>query len=87
MSVAKMSFDSFTEQYDLFGDKWQDMGVDEVYIAGWNARDQDYQELRDKMEALVNAVDECVGPYEATHELNRVLLEAQELLEGTSDDT
>ena len=37
MSEARKAFESHVNQYDTFGDEWQDKGVDEHFIAGYEA--------------------------------------------------
>ena len=37
MSEASKAFYSHANQYDTFGDEWQDKGVDEHFIAGYEA--------------------------------------------------
>ena len=37
MSESRKAFESHVNQYDTFGDEWQDKGVDEHFIAGYEA--------------------------------------------------
>ena len=37
MSEARKAFESHVNQYDTFGDEWQDKGVDEHFISGYEA--------------------------------------------------
>jgi hypothetical protein len=37
MSDSKKSFEEYANRYDLFGDKWMDMGIDEHFAAGFEA--------------------------------------------------
>ena len=61
---AQQAFDLFASQYDTMGDKWQDMGADQYFIAGYNAalkasaqrEAQVRAEEREKVEGLVEAL-------------------------------
>ena len=37
MSESRKAFESHVNQYDTFGDEWQDKGVDEHFISGYEA--------------------------------------------------
>jgi hypothetical protein len=65
---AQQAFDLFASQYDTMGDKWQDMGADQYFIAGYNAalkaaaereaqvRANVVAEEREKVKGLVEAL-------------------------------
>lgn len=37
MKTANQAFEEYAAKFDTFGDKWQDMGADQYFVAGYAA--------------------------------------------------